>query len=357
MPIHSAVGRFRIVVLGWSIVAAGLLVSGASAADDPANASASMGRRTKIYIGFYINAIRDVDWQGRRFCADVYWWMRYSAPDAAADRDVIEAIEFVNADLGQLSQKNLERKEITTADGTEIYIHSRTTAYFHFEPDFHKYPFDSQTLPIVVEHETLGADSLTFVDDVESYSQGFGEHAKWGLASDVSLPGFSITGSERTVSSHRYETQFGDPSLVRGNQNPSFECSRMTVGIQVRRIFTPYLVKIMVPLCICLLLPYLVFFIEAVKLDVAAGLTVTSLLACVAIQLTVVPGLPAVGYVVTSDMLFYLAYLLSMLAMAQTVWTYTISEKNPQMAHRLDVLCRFAYPAIFVIGFAILAAR
>jgi hypothetical protein len=65
-----------------------------------------------------------------------------------------------------------------------------------------------------------------------------------------------------------------------------------------------------------------------------------------------VPGLPDVGYVVTSDLLFYLAYSLSMLAMAQTVWTHNLENTNKRLAHALDVAGRFAYPAIFAIGFA-----
>jgi hypothetical protein len=57
----------------------------------------------------------------------------------------------------------------------------------------------------------------------------------------------------------------------------------------------------------------MVFFLPGAELEVAVGLTVTSLLTCVAIQLTVVPGLPSIGYVATSDLIFYLAYLLAML--------------------------------------------
>lgn len=315
--------------------------------------------REQVVIGFYVNAIRDVDWEQRRFYADVYWWIRYRAPENEAEREVIEKIEFVNADPANSSHRELERKEIATQRGKEIYVNYRTVAFFHFDPDFHRYPFDAQTLPIVIEHETLGEEKFVFVDDTESYSASQGDPKRWGLADDVSLPEFSIISSDRAVSKHRYDTHFGDPTLIEGvaHRDASFTCSRMTLAIHLRRVFTPYLVKILVPLVICLLLPYLVFFIDAASLDVAAGLTVTSLLACVAIQLTVVPGLPDVGYVVTSDLLFYLAYLLSMLAMAQTVWTYSLGKQNPVLAHRLDLAGRFLYPLIFLLGFALICSR
>jgi hypothetical protein len=55
-------------------------------------------------------------------------------------------------------------------------------------------------------------------------------------------------------------------------------------------------------------LAYLVFFVPARELEVAVGLTVTSVLACIAFQLTVAGDLPHIGYVVTSDRIFHLCY-------------------------------------------------
>ena len=49
------------------------------------------------------------------------------------------------------------------------------------------------------------------------------------------------------------------------------------------------------------------------------GLTVTSVLACIAFQLTVADDLPSIGYIVTSDRIFHLCYFLIMIAMAETV--------------------------------------
>ena len=350
--------RQRVIRLVWAGVVG--VAAGIVFADSPLDpVAASTGEQDKVFIGFYLSAIRDVDWEQRLFYADVYWWIRYRVPETDAEKEVIEAIEFVNSDPANCFQRVLERKVVATNRGNEAYVNYRTVAFFHFDPDFHKYPFDSQTLPIVVEHETLAAENFVFVDDTESYSAARSDSTRWGLAPDVALPEFTIVSSDRKVSTHEYETHFGDPTLIKGvgARDASFTCSRMTLAIRVRRVFAPYVVKIMVPLVICLLLPYLVFFIDAVNLDVAAGLTVTSLLACVAIQLTVVPGLPDVGYVVTSDLLFYLAYMLSMLAMAQTVWTFSLTQKNPILAQRMDVVGRFLYPLIFVCGFALIASR
>jgi len=340
-----------------AIVLASYGVARAEGVSQPLASVLEPVEQTQIFIGFYVNAIQGVDWQQRRFYADVYWWIRYLEPakgsqQAKADAvKRIEAIEFLNADQTNFSHKELERKIIASPHGREVYVNYRTVTYFHFETDFHRYPFDAHELPIIIEHETLGADNLVFVDDAESYAHSAVDPSRWGLGNGVSVQDFSIVRASRRVVGYRYDTNFGDPELLNARGDASFETSRMTLAIEIRRIFMPYLVKIMIPLVICLVLPYLVFFIDAGSLDVATGLTVTSLLACVAIQLTVVPGLPDVGYVVTSDLLFYLAYFLAMLAMGQTVWTATLAESHREHAHRLDVLGRFVYPAIFVLGF------
>lgn len=263
----------------------------------------------------YVSAIRGINWEKRTFEADVYWWLRYPEPANPEQSRLIEAVEFLNADPDSGAKKELECKVIDTPEGRCRYSHYRTKAVFHFSPDFRRYPFDRQRMPLVLEHETLDTGALVFVDDVSSYGRGGRPEHLWGLGESLTLPEFVLVGAGRSITSHRHETDFGDLSMP----SNTFVCSRFTMTVEVARDYMPYLIKIMIPLAICLILPYLVFYIPSANLEVAPGLTVTSLLACVAIQLTVVPGLPNVGYIVVSDKMFSLGYLLAMLAMAHTV--------------------------------------
>jgi hypothetical protein len=348
---HDLVGRVTVVSRRRTAVSAliclmmlAVLPGSAHGADDAAPGSMDPIR---VHVGIYVSTIRGVDWEKRTFEVDVYWWLRYLDPADPERARMIEAVEFVNADPGSVAQKELERKTIDTPDGRCTYAHYRTKAVFHFAPDFRRYPFDCQDMPLVLEHETLDTTALVFVDDVESYRRGGRPEHLWGLGESFSLSEFTLKGATRSITTHRYETDFGDLSMP----SNSFACSRLTLTVRVARDFMPYLIKIMIPLAICLLLPYLVFFIPSTNLEVASGLTVTSLLACVAIQLTVVPGLPNVGYVVISDKMFYLGYLLSMLAMAQTVWTFKLEKAgNGKAADAMDFAWRFLYPLIFIVG-------
>jgi len=131
----------------------------------------------------------------------------------------------------------------------------------------------------------------------------------------------------------------------------------VTFTIETARDYGAYLIKILIPLVIILVLAYLVFFVPARHLEVAVGLTVTSILACIAFQLTVADDLPNIGYIVTSDRIFYLCYFLIMTAMAETVYTHSLEKRGrEQAAARIELLARCLYPALLLIGLGVIIA-
>ncbi|HKR07458.1 MAG TPA: hypothetical protein VJY62_22680, partial [Bacteroidia bacterium] len=100
-----------------------------------------------------------------------------------------------------------------------------------------------------------------------------------------------------------------------------------------------------------LITSYLVFFIPARQLEVAVGLTVTSLLASIALQLTFQNALPEVGYLTKADKMSYLFYSLITFALVQTVVTFHLENKYKiELANRLEIMGRIFYPVILVFG-------
>ena len=132
----------------------------------------------------------------------------------------------------------------------------------------------------------------------------------------------------------------------------------MTFTIEAARNYGAYLIKILIPLLIILVLAYLVFFVPARDLDVAVGLTVTSVLACIAFQLTVADDLPSIGYIVTSDRIFHLCYFMIMTAMAETVYTDNLEKRGREStAAGIEHWARFLYPALLFLGFFAIVAH
>jgi hypothetical protein len=121
----------------------------------------------------------------------------------------------------------------------------------------------------------------------------------------------------------------------------------------MRRTVEPYITKVFIPLGIILFLVYFVFFIPANKLDMAAGLTVTSLLSAIAFQFTINSDLPEIGYMIYVDKIFYLTYVLIVLAMGESLLTFylDLSEdpKKKKMALKIDFYSRILFPLIFIV--------
>ena len=321
-----------------------------------AAASGTRGPKRRMRIGFYVNAVRGVDWQAQNFLVDFYWWIRYPTPASQADRALAESLEFVNGNLeaSELLQHEIqERKTVSGPDGNEEYVAFRTVGRFYFQADFSSYPFDRQKLPIVIEHEVLTTEELELVDDEESYRRAGGPEERWGLAPTLTETDPEIERTSRTFGTQPYRTNFGDPSI----QESTTSFARVTFLIETARDYRAYLIKILIPLLIILVLAYLVFFVPARELEVAVGLTVTSILACIAFQLTVADDLPNIGYVVSSDLIFYLSYFLIMTAMAETVYTHNLEKRGrTSAAAKIERWARYLYPAFLALGLVAIVA-
>ena len=176
---------------------------------------------------------------------------------------------------------------------------------FYFTPDYSMYPFDEQVLDIIVENSLFPSSELIFISDTSSYS-------------------------------------------------------RIKASILINRSFLPYISKLIIPLIIILILVYFVFFLPAEKLDIAAGLTVTSLLSAIAFQTAMSTDIPEIGYIIYIDKVFYTCYFLIALSMAQSLITYYLDfsgeEKKVKLASQIDYIFRFLFPLLFfaaVILFAL----
>ena len=83
----------------------------------------------------------------------------------------------------------------------------------------------------------------------------------------------------------------------------------------------------------------------------------TSLLTCVAMNLTVSSNLPEVGYLVASDKFFICTYGLIFVTLAETVWTFALaSDGRLDYANRVERWFRWGFPIAALCAFAVLGA-
>ena len=206
-----------------------------------------------------------------------------------------------------------------------------------------------QILNIAIENSLIPKDKLLLIVDTASFIASKSSTRNYGLSQDllhVKNINFKISKSEISSMNGVYNSNFGDPDF------PSETIySRLNISIFIDRSFVPFITKLIIPLAIILFLVYFVFFLPAEKIDIAAGLTVTSLLSAIAFQLSINGDLPDIGYIIYIDKIFYSCYFLIAITMAQSLYTFYLDKteipKKVKLAQQIDVIFRYLFPIMF----------
>jgi hypothetical protein len=293
----------------------------------------------QVRFGVYVKSIR-LNNKDEKAVIDFYYWLRFKKPATQEEIDSLKTIEFVNGEVEQTEA--IEERTI----GEHHYLTGRVKGRFSFVAKYDPYPFDRQQAVIEIEHKVLPAQKVILVPDEASYRRSNARDGRWGIEDGLRAGEVTVVRSGFETDVRRYMSDFGDPEI-----EPESQYSRVRYSIYVAREWRPYVLKFFLPLIIIVGLAYLVFFIPPEQLELACSLTVTSILSAIAFQLTIGDDLPNVGYLTCVDKVFYLTYLLIMLAMVQTVWTYHLeNDGRKNLADGLELAGRWLFPFAFFGG-------
>lgn len=305
-----------------------------------------------LHYGVYIKKLSP-NFKDGVFNSEFYWWVIFEndSLQSGVTNDEIMNLEYVNAfetEVGKFSEEIQESKKLGE---NKFYFTGFHQGAFYFNPDFRMYPFDEQMLNISIENSLLSSERLKIFPDTTSYLESNQDPKFWGISNDLLLQknvSFNFLKSYVNSSEGIYNSNFGDPSF-----QSKTVYSRASTTVVINRSILPYISKLLIPLMIILLLVYFVFYLPAEKIDIAAGLTVTSLLSAIAFQLSISGELPEIGYIIYIDKVFYTCYFLIAISMAESLITYYLdASENPNkvsLAKRIDYVFRFLFPAVFFI--------
>lgn len=312
--------------------------------------TASLGQAapTEVFVGMHVVELRSVDVRAQSFYADFYLWLRFKT--AGLDEAKLAAVQGVEPVNGKFDSKEvIDEKQV----GDEKYVCWRVTGTFFFVAELKKYPFDTQVLPITLEAASLESDEVVLVDDRGSYARGTTPESRWGLSPTLSIPDYVLRGVERKTWAAEYPTNFGDPTKLKA----ATHYSRYSLLTKFEREYWSYAFKILIPLLVILAMAYLVFFLPAVQLDTSASVAMTALLSCMAYNVAVSQSMPEIGYLVLSDKFFIGTYVLLLLTLAQTFWTFVLDANGRgELALRIDRLSRVVFPLLVAGLFGIFLA-
>ena len=292
---------------------------------------ADEARVTEIEIGMYVLDIAHLDVKESEFYADFYIW--YKAP---ADSDwKPENIEFMNGNI----ESATSIASATTATGKMQWsqrIKGRFRGHFRLQ----SYPFDQQSLPIIIEDAENTVEKIQFIPDPDSST----DFNQW-LEPELRVPDWQRNGAACDIDAHHYKTDFG-----LGSQKTS-SYSRLTFRVNLKRLFLPHLIKFILPLFIIAGMAYVVFYINASEFEAQCGICITALLSAIALHNSQADALPSVGYLLMADKIFMLFYVVIFLALVQTVVNNNYAKRRRfDMAIYLDKICRFWYVFILIVG-------
>jgi hypothetical protein len=256
----------------------------------PARAQEPAAEPHRVTVGMYVNDIQTVDLTTYSYAVDLYLWFRWRDPAL----DPVAQFEFMNTfDPEAHVQTVLYDAPVPQPDGS-LYQIVRHQGLFSAKFPLQDYPFDRQSLTVTVEDTTMTAPQLVYVPDEEPIT----------VNADIRLPGYRLGTPRLEIRDKPYPTAFGD--LAEPDPEPY---SRAEFVIPISRPPVSGLLKTFIPVILIILSAAFALLLDPGHVEARIGLAITALLTLVAMQFTMLSGLPEVAYLTLIDQVYLASYL------------------------------------------------
>lgn len=244
----------------------------------------------------------------------------------------ITCTENCEAEGWDLVNANEYTSELTEVEGPTNWW--RVSGTFVFQPNLRLFPFDTQTLPIIIEHENLTLEELIFVPDQQTSE----------VSSLIGVPGWLIEPFSLTTSEHFF-AGFGETY------------SSVTFGLPVGRSTVASITKYYIPLVIFIILGVATLFLG--RNDIQLRTAGTALVGLTIFYLFTSGGVGAVGYLTVWDISVIAGYVaLGLVLLCGIIGAYLFHEHRfeGEAGEALNKKLRFGFLTGIAIFVAISAA-
>ncbi|MCX7877706.1 MAG: hypothetical protein N2510_03580 [Ignavibacteria bacterium] len=280
-----------------------------------------------VKIGAYIFSVYDLDFPGNKINVDYYVW--YVA--RADSMELLQYFEPVNAVEYTKSNESDEVK------GELIYQTMRINSKIKKEWDVSNFPFDRQTIEILIEDYDKDISKLVFIADTSASK----------IDKDVKLEGWNITDFGIRVVDHTYETNYGDPELSLEDYSTY---SRAILHFTIERKGYGLFFKLFIGLFISVLISLVTFFINPLDLDPRFGLSVGAIFAAIASQYVIASTLPQSATLTLVDKLHDVAYIFIFICISVSALSlHYMKNGKEKSSEKLDRYSFYILSASYVI--------
>jgi ABC-type branched-subunit amino acid transport system substrate-binding protein len=276
-------------------------------------------RQRVVYTGVFLNQISHVDVALAKFTADLYLWVRYDPLVPGADP---AAIDFPDLARGS-SEGKLLAEQMTLDDGL-TYRLWRIRGDFKNAFDLHHYPADVQSLHLRFYNADGDSTRIVYVQDRRTepaaVSAGTQDSRFDGVAERAAFRDLTQWRAE-AVQARRDDlvthSSLGDPRTA--GQDRTRELSGFTVTIELRRRVVATLVKTLLPLILMAMVMYATLHFPPVLIKEKVTVAVTSALTGAVLLSAINTQLGTVGYVMDVEFVFYIYFVLCLLAIVSAL--------------------------------------
>ena len=298
----------------WACLLAATAALGIVVGAAPAQAStpAEDTGTTQARLAIVVKSLSDVNLEDGTFHANFYLGVTCDEPCRADEWDLVNANSFTS--------------EVTLDDSQNAWW--RVSATFVFQPDLRLFPFDTQDLPIIVQHDLLTVDQLTYVPNLKRSE----------VNPDVGVPGWIVEPFTFTTTEH-YSLALDETY------------SRAEFDIPIGRSTIASVMKYYIPLLIFIFLGVATLFLG--RNDIQLRTAGTALVGLTIFYLFTSGGVGSVGYLTVWDISVIIGYVaLGLVMLNGIVGAYLYHEHRFEGAEgeALNKRLRFG----FLKGIAIL---
>lgn len=256
---------------------------------DASQPAAAAAAPREVVVGAYLNDIQTVTLADHAYSVDLYVWFRWKDPAY----DPTKSIEFMNVFNAWDQKTDWAYAEPQKQPDGSLYQVMRHRSLFSNKFPLGAYPFDRQILVVDLEDTVNGAEALRFALDAQPVA----------INPEIKLPGYKLEPVKMVVRDKSYPTAFGD---LANPQTAAY--SHVEIRMPVVRPWQSGVLKVMAPILLVIASAVLALLLDPGHVEARIGLGITALLTLVALQFTLLSGLPEVSYLTLLDQMFLASY-------------------------------------------------
>ena len=276
-------------------------------------AKTSSEHPTNVEVGVLLVNVEKVDLAASSYRLDFYLWFIFDPSEISLEE--VKEFEFVNG---------FPTKYEVEVDEEYGYLEYRVRGDFIKTFDFTRYPYETHKLTLELEHKSLNASYLTFIADPTS-----------NIDEGVNVAGWEIGNFESTVTEHSYS---GDVY------------SRFVFSIDLKRPTLSSFVKSVLPVTIITTISLLSFFISPQNFGQRIGLGVTALMSAATFHLSLLSGIPPVGYLTLADRMMLSVYTIFLYNLSASVYIMKLVDaKKMEDAQKFNRKALKILPILIIV--------